>query len=180
MRLVVGSEAPDIQTVDYLGNPVSLAALRGQPVLLSFYRYASCPVCNLRVRRVIEAYPGWQQQGLAMLAVFQSPASSVLGYVGRQGAPFPIVPDPDMRLYSQYGVESRWAGLMTGRVVSAALSAFRQGFLPGRIDGPFHRMPADFLIGPDGRAVIAHYGADIDDHVPLATIDAWLAAHPTP
>lgn len=179
MRLVKGGLAPDFQTADHLGNPLGLASLQGRPVLLSFYRYASCPVCNLRVRRVTEAYPAWQQRGLAVLAVFQSPAASVLGYVGRQGAPFPILPDPEMRLYRQYGVESRWAGLLTGRVVRAALAAFRQGFLPGRIEGPMNRTPADFLIDPDGRIAVAHYGADIDDHLPLATISAWLETHPT-
>ena len=32
----------------------------GRPVLLSFYRYASCPICNLRVRDLRQAAPALQ------------------------------------------------------------------------------------------------------------------------
>jgi hypothetical protein len=37
------------------------------------------------------------------------------------------------------------------------------------------KMPADFLIAPDGRIEVAHYGVDIGDHVPLDEVDAFLA-----
>ena len=37
------------------------------------------------------------------------------------------------------------------------------------------KMPADFLITPDGRIEVAHYGADIGDRLPLAEVDAFLA-----
>ncbi len=174
MRLSTGSLAPPLRTTDFLGAAVDLQALRGRPVLLSFYRYASCPVCNLRVHSVIDAWEGWAAQDLAVVAVFQSPGSSILQHVGRQDAPFPIVPAPAMTLYRRFGVEARWGGLVSWRVVKAALRAFAKGYLPGRVDGPFQRTPADFLIDRDGRIAVAHYGKDIDDHVPLATIAQWL------
>jgi peroxiredoxin Q/BCP len=179
MRLSAGSPAPSLITTDFLGDSVDLAALRGRPVLLSFYRYASCPICNLRMHAIIQAYPQWSAQGLAVIAVFQSPAESITQYVGRQDAPFPIVPDPHMALYRRFGVEARWRGLLSLQVMSAALRAFRQGFLPGRVEGPMQRTPADFLIDAQGQIALAHYGADIDDHVPLGTIAQWLSTqHP--
>jgi peroxiredoxin len=179
MRLSAGSAVPALVTTDFLGEPVDLAALRGRPVLLSFYRYASCPICNLRMHAIIQAYPEWAGQGLAVIAVFQSPADSITQYVGRQDAPFPIVPDPDMALYRRFGVEARWRGLLSPQGMLTALKAFRQGFLPGRVDGPFQRTPADFLIDAQGRVALAHYGTHIDDHVPLGTIAQWLSTqHP--
>lgn len=178
MRLSVGTTAPTLSTTDFLGEAVDLAALRGNPVLLSFYRYASCPVCNFRMHSLIVAYPELAAQGLSIIAVFQSPPESITQYVGRQDAPFPIVPDPSMQLYRRYGVETRWSGLLSWPVIRTALKAFANGFLPGRIEGPVQRTPADFLIDAQGRIAVAHYGADIDDHIPLATIGQWLSTLP--
>jgi len=36
------------------------------------------------------------------------------------------------------------------------------------------KMPADFLIGPDGRIVKAHYGSEIGDHLPVTEVEAAL------
>lgn len=175
MRLKPGQSAPVIVASDVLGRPVDLGALRGRRVMLSFYRYASCPVCNLRMHELIVAHPRLAELGLDLVAVFQSPPATIGEYVGRQNAPFPILADPAMDLYRKYGVEAGWSGFMSWRVIRRALAAMRQGFRPGRIDGPFHRTPADFVIDADGRIALAHYGRDIDDHLPLPVIEQWLA-----
>jgi thioredoxin-dependent peroxiredoxin len=176
MRLSPGIAAPHLKTVDFLGNPVDLETHRGRPVLLSFYRYASCPLCNMRVRDLIVANASLSDAGLAMIAVFQSSAASIATYVGKQDAPFPIVADPEMVLYQRYGLESRWLGLGSVKVVSRAIQAFVTGFLPGKIEGPVNRVPADFLIDQYGRIDIAYYGRDIDDHMPIDKIEAWLSS----
>ena len=178
MRLSMGEAAPRLATVDFLGAPVSLSALRGKRVMLSFYRYASCPICNLRMHELIVAHAALAGRGLNLIAVFQSPAESIAEYVGRQDAPFPIVADPSMALYRQFGVESRWAGLSSLQVIRRALKAFAKGFAPGRIDGPFHRVHADFLIDEAGRIAVAHYGRHLDDHLPMTAIQRWLDESP--
>ncbi len=35
-------------------------------------------------------------------------------------------------------------------------------------------MPADFLVGPDGRLLRVHYGKDIGDHLPLGDVEKAL------
>ena len=174
MRISTGTNVPSLIVSDSLGRPVDLQALRGRRVMLSFYRYASCPVCNLRMRELILAHPRLQAAGLELVSVFQSPAESITQYVGRQDAPFPIIADPEMILYRRFGVESRWVGMFSLRVIRAAIMAFGKGFLPGRIEGPMHRVPADFLIEADGKIAVAHYGSTIDDHLSMATIEQWL------
>ena len=178
MRLSAGDAAPALSATDFLGEPVDLVSLRGKPVLLSFYRYASCPVCNIRMHSLIVKYPELAAQGLSIVAVFQSSTESIAQYVGRQDAPFPIVPDPEMTLYRRFGVEARWGGLFSWVVIRSALKAFAKGFGPGRIEGPVQRTPADFLIDTQGRIAVAHYGAHIDDHIPLTTITQWLGSLP--
>ena len=175
-RLTSGMPAPAVETADFLGNPVSLAGLRGRKVMLSFYRYASCPLCNLRMHELIRQYPQLAPD-IALVSIFQSPVDSIRAYVGRQDVPFPIVPDPDRRLYARYGLESRWLGLFSAFVKSPwqVLQAFRKGFLPGRTDGPLNTIPADFLIDEQGVIQLAYYGSDIGDHLPLERIFQFIA-----
>jgi thioredoxin-dependent peroxiredoxin len=112
-----------------------------------------------------------------MIAVFQSPAEKLSQYVGRQEPPFPLVAVPPQRLYAAYGVEHSSGGLLAAwafRSREIARAIFSHGFRPGSIEGGIHRIPADFLIAPDGRIRVAYYGRDIGDHVPIETIEAEL------
>ncbi len=180
-RLSPGDFAPALEGLDHAGATVSLAALRGRPVLVAFFRYASCPLCNLRVHQLRQARPELARKGLAIIAVFQSPPASIAAYVGRQAVEFPLVGDPTMTLYRRWGVEKSWAGLLRATVFhfGTGLRAIRQGFLPGRIDGPMHRLPADFLVDAEGRLAEVFYATHIGEHLPLpvihARLDAWTA-----
>lgn len=165
---------------DFLGAPVDLHPLRGHKVMLSFYRYASCPLCNLRMRDLIRGYDAWAEQGLRMIAVFQSPASSIATHVGRQDAPFPIVADPTMELYRRYHVEQRWTAMFKPSVFMTAVRAMKAGMRPGRMEGPANRVPADFLIREDGVIEVAYYGADVGDHLPVEQLECWLFSESRP
>jgi peroxiredoxin len=158
---------------------VTLDRFRGRHLLLSFYRYASCPFCNLRVHDLIQHLPELAQRNLSLVAVFQSAPAGIRRYVGKQRPPFPIVADPEHQLYRQYGVESSLRGFLAGAVLHAgkAAKAMALGFLPGPMDGSKTLVPADFLIAPDGVVVSAYYGRDIADHLPLAAIFGALASH---
>ena len=57
-----------------------------------------------------------------------------------------------------------------------ALQAMGKGFLPGRMEGSITLVPADFLIGPDGTILLAYYGRDISDHLPVEIILQRLGA----
>lgn len=176
MRLKTGNTAPSFETNDMDGRPIQLADFRGQKLLLAFFRYASCPLCNLRISELIRYQPELQMQGLQILAIFQSPLERLQQYAGRQRPPFAMIADPDCRLYRLYGVESSWGGFLKGSLrVGALATAAARGFLPGPMDGDKARIPADFLIGPDLIIHTAYYGNDIGDHLPLPNIHQWLA-----
>ena len=175
-RLVANTSAPKLESLDFLGQPISLSAYQGRVVLLSFYRYASCPLCNMRMAELISSHERLSDQGLSIIAVFQSPASAIARYVGRQDAPFPIIADPEMIHYREWSVETSWSGAAKAAFarLGQVLRAFRGGYLPGAVEGPLHRMPADFLIAPSGIIDLAYYGKDVGDHVPLSLIEERL------
>jgi len=178
MPLQQGVAAPDFKTTDMFGRAITLSELRGRPVLLSFMRYASCPMCNLRVRELVLAHERLAREGLVTLVVFQSTAQSMQEYVSRHDAPFALIPDPDMTLYRLFEVERGWAGLLAPVNAVHAVRAFSKGYAPGRVEGPFNRLPADFLIGPDGRVGLAFYAPAAGEHVPLEEVSAWLKRNP--
>lgn len=177
MRLTEGQSAPDFSVTDIYGNPVSLQDFAGKKVMLSFYRYASCPFCNLRVHKLTTLAPEWEAKGLSLLAVFQSPASSIHEHAGAELRPFSIIPDPEQRLYKRYGVGRSWLGLAKSAARVAELAeALNEGIRPGVPEaGGANRVPADFIIDASGKIVLAYYGKDIGDHLPIEDINRLLA-----
>jgi len=175
MRLDAGQVAPDFSVTDIYGNPVSLRSYAGKKLMLSFYRYAGCPFCNLRVHKLTTLAPEWEARGLSLLAVFQSPAASILEHAGAEPRPFPIIPDPEQQLYRRYGVERSWLGFAKSGLRIAELSeALRDGIRPGMPEGGMNRVPADFIIDEAGKIRLAYYGKDIGDHLPVEEIGKYL------
>lgn len=178
MKLKPGQPAKQFQVEDIHGNPIKLEDYAGKKLLLSFYRYASCPLCNLRVHDLIQRYPTFQAKGLHLLAIFQSPGERIRQYVGKQDAPFPIIADPARELYRRYGVEASWAGF--GKALFKLPMVFnavvKKHFMPGHMEGNIAMIPADFLIGPDLKIQRAFYGKDIGDHMPMRDIEAFISS----
>ena len=81
--------------------------------------------------------------------------------------------DPDRNLYRLYRVESSWIGFLrawTLKIKNVFAALFTYRYLPGSVEGEIHRVPADFIIGIDGKILRAFYGKDIGDHLPLEEI----------
>ncbi len=179
MQIEQGMLAPDFQTEDIFGNSIKLADYRGKKLLIGFFRNAACAICNLRVHRMIERYPEWQAQGLEVLAVFEAPTANILQYVGKQDAPFPIIADPQARLYDLYGLESsesKVASTMQRPEIQSVIGeAAAAGFVLTKEEGSnFYRMPAEFLIGPDLVVSQSHYAEYVYDHLPFEVIDEFI------
>lgn len=175
MRLQVGMRAPSFDGVSWDGTSVRLADFAGRMLWLAFFRYASCPLCNLRVHDLILRYPDYASRGLAIVAIFQSPASSIAEYVGRQRPPFPLLADPSEALYQLYGLESGVAAFASPKNLGRMSRALAAGFAPGPMEGTRTRIPGDFLIDEGGVIRDLFYGEVIADHVPFERVDAFLA-----
>jgi len=175
MRVKVGEDAKLFNVVDVFDRKINLEDYRGKKLMLSFYRYASCPLCNMRVHQLISEYDKFQESNMEMLGFFQSPKKSILEYVGKQDSPFPIIPDPKRKVYKDYGIESSlWGYIKGGAIKLGKMLKALKGFGLGRMEGNKTLIPADFLIGPDLKIEVAYYGKDIGDHIPIEEIHKWL------
>ena len=175
MTLKAGDTSPDFTATAWDGEQYTLSALRGHKVWLGFFRYASCPLCNMRVHHMIERYDALSDAGLRILTVFQSPAESVARYVGKQTPPFPILCDPGEELYALYGLQKSLAGFLAPSNTVGLAKAAKMGYTPGKMEGTKTRIPGDFLIDPQGQIVDVFHGKNISEHIPFERIEQFLA-----
>lgn len=182
MKLRPGQSAPSFAVRDISGRAVSLADYRGSNVLVSFNRAAVCPLCNVRTYHLIRRYPLYQQMGLNMISFFESSPERAHFYLDRLQAPYPIVADLSHEVYDAYGLGASMLGglwaLLTRRSVYREADRLRLGSGSNLVenltkaDGTLSRLPGDFLIGPDGRVLLAHYGRDAGDFLMFRDLEA--------
>jgi peroxiredoxin Q/BCP len=183
MKLTPGDHVERFSTVDVDGQPVSLEQFRGRHLLLMFFRYAACPMCNLRLHDFAREYPRLHAKGLSAVAIFHSSARAIKKNAGRRRYAFPLVPDPNQEIYHDFEVMTSWVGFLKSMVLPSFywdwIRSIRHGFWGG-VDMQMAKLPADFLIGPDGRVLLVHYGKDIGDHLALADIERALTESSAP
>ena len=187
MRLKVGQLAPEFVLPDLAGRQIDLRRFYGSHVLLSFNRAAVCPLCNMRMFLMTERYARYQAQGLYVLAFFESAVGLAQEYLPRLQAPFPLIPDLGGDTYSRYGLGTSMIGTARGTMRRSVYREARQrelgvwqllrGFFA--MDGHKFRMPADFVLDPDQRIRIAHYGQDAGDFLSFSELDNYLASIPS-
>ncbi len=168
----------DFSKDDYLGNKINLADYQGKKVLLSFFRGASCPFCNLRIRQLIMQYPEFEKNNIEIIALFAATSEEISEYAGKQSAQFPIIPDPDLDLYVKYGIEESFSGMFKVMLKPVELlKVMTSGFFNLKTIHKKPILPADFLIDENQVIHRVYYGKDYGDHVPIADVLAWGNNH---
>ncbi len=124
MRLKEGSKSIKFSMKDYTDKEVVFEKFKGQKVLLSFFRGASCPFCNLRINQLIKRYTEFEKMNINIITFFAATKEEISGYAGNQNAPFPIIPDPLLEYYKNYDVESSISGMF--KAMLKPLSMFKE------------------------------------------------------
>lgn len=176
MKLKPGDKIIPFSIEDSIGKTISTEEYRGKKLMISFFRYAECLFCNLRMHELIKNYPEFERQGLSIIAIFQSPAEDIDHNIGKLKPPFPLIPNRDRALYKKYGVTEHNAfGLVKGFMQwGKALSAFSKGHFMKMGKGSMSLIPADFLVNEDQTIHTAFYASDISEHLPIGQIQEFL------
>ena len=82
MRLKLGAKASRIRLPAIDGSTFDSESLYGHPFLLSFFRFASCPLCNLRVHELVSQFKEFGP-GFTIVAVFDSPLDNLVRFSAR-------------------------------------------------------------------------------------------------
>ena len=168
MRLTAGEKAKNIRLPAIDGSIYGSENTKGKPFMLSFFRFASCPFCNLRVNELVRRFDEFDSD-FTIIAVFDSPLDNLTRHTEGHKAPFPILADENNKYYREYGIEHSVLGMLKGMFLRmpTLLKGMFKGYIPTTIKGSMTTMPADFLIDREGIIQVAYYGKDEGDHLPF-------------
>jgi len=99
-----GAPAPDFELRSDEGETVTLAALRGKPVVLYFYPKDDTPGCTTEACEFRDAYDRFREQGVEILGVSPDTEASHQKFKSKYELPFTLLADPDHRTAEAYGV----------------------------------------------------------------------------
>jgi peroxiredoxin Q/BCP len=174
MKLKQGDPVIDLRLPALDDSIFNTEPLRGRRYMLSFFRFAGCPFCNIRMHELVTRY-NELPEGFTIVAVFDAPLDDLKRHETRHHAAFPVLADGANTYYKEYSIDRSVLGMLKGAVVRfpALVRAILRGYLPTTIKGKVHTLPADFLVDEQGRIQTAHYGRDLGDHLPFEKVKAF-------
>ena len=113
MTLSVGDSAPAFSLPDQDKQSVSLADLRGTPVLLVFYPFAFSGICTGELCQLRDELAVYDDAGVKVLAVSTDPVFSLKAFREKESFDFPLLSDfwPHGATAQAYGVFNEKAGM---------------------------------------------------------------------
>jgi thioredoxin-dependent peroxiredoxin len=102
-----GSVAPAIDAIAHSGERVSLAALKGKPVVIYFYPKDDTPGCTKEACEIRDAWNRFRAAGAVVLGVSTDDPKSHVAFADKYHLPFLLLPDSDERIAKAYGVPIR-------------------------------------------------------------------------
>ncbi|MGY1913995.1 peroxiredoxin [Blastococcus sp. SYSU DS0973] len=136
MSLSVGDRAPEFTLPDQDKQVVSLADLRGTPVLLVFYPFAFSGICTDELCQLRDELTSYTDAGVKVLAISTDPVFSLKAFKAQENLEFPLLSDfwPHGTVAQAYGVFNEKAGMAvrgTFLVDAEGVIAFTEVNAPG-------------------------------------------------
>jgi peroxiredoxin Q/BCP len=107
-----GDPAPEFTLTSDTGARVSLADLRGRPVVLYFYPKDDTPGCTTQACGLRDRYADLERAGAVVLGVSPDSVEQHVKFKEKYGLPFTLLADPEHEVAERYGVwgEKRYRG----------------------------------------------------------------------
>ena len=153
----LGAAAPPFNLPDARGGHVSLQDLLARgPVVVTFYRGAWCPYCDLTLRAYQDLLPEIRALGANLVAISPQTPDASLTTAEKKALAFAVLSDTANTVARQYGLVFQ---------VPAALDAIHRGFgvdLAASNGDTSNELPVPgtFIIGRDGRIAFAFVDGD--------------------
>ncbi len=113
MSISVGDTAPDFSLPDQDKQVVSLAELRGAPVLVVFYPFAFSGKCTGELCQLRDELSTYTDAGVRVVAISTDPTFALKAFRETEGLTFPLLSDfwPHGATAQAYGVFNDKAGM---------------------------------------------------------------------
>ncbi len=155
--LQAGQRAADFVLPDARGATVSLASVRSRgPVVLSFYRGAWCPYCNLELQAWQRHLPALQARGASFAAISPQLPDASLTLAQKHALGYPVLSDVGNGVARQFGLV-----YTLDESLRPVYEQFGIDLPASNGDSTFELpVPATYLIGRDGIVAGAWIDAD--------------------
>ena len=103
-NISVGKKAPNFKYIDSDGNSLSLSDLKGQKVLIYFYPRDNTPGCTKQACSLRDSMDDLLEKNIKVIGVSKDSEKSHANFKSKFNLNFDLVPDPDKKIISSYGV----------------------------------------------------------------------------
>ncbi|RAH16318.1 MAG: hypothetical protein CMB56_000875 [Methanobacteriota archaeon] len=168
-RLTTGADAPDIVLPAIDGSTFNMSDYKGKRVILTFFRFSTCPFCNIRINRIIKKWNEFPEDTV-MVGVFHAKIGELTKRMNKHNPPFTIVADETYEFFRKNSVMKSFLRFMWGAVRSPItfMQATLKGYFPMTMSlSKLSIIPVDILIDENGKVFEAHYCKDTVDHLPI-------------
>ena len=103
-NISVGKKAPNFKYIDSDGNSLSLSDHKGQKVLIYFYPRDNTPGCTKQACSLRDSMDDLLEKNIKVIGVSKDSEKSHANFKSKFNLNFDLVPDPDKKIISSYGV----------------------------------------------------------------------------
>ncbi len=115
--LDVGDTAPEFTLPNQDGDHISLADLRGEPVVVYFYPRADTPGCTTEACGFRDAWADYEAAGATVLGISDDPVEDLEAFREKYDLPFDLLSDEDgsvSEAYDSYGEKTVFGNTVEG------------------------------------------------------------------
>lgn len=166
-----GDSIPQITLLNASGKQVNVNAfLQDGPIVISFYRGAWCPYCNLELNALQRALPQLKALGAQLVAISPNTPDNSLTSIEKHKLEFEVLSDLNNKIAKEFGL------------VFSLAEAVRPVHLQFGFDIPKFNgndswdlpIPATYIVNTDGKIVHAFVNADYTQRMEPAEIISKL------
>ena len=120
-KLIAGDDAPSVVLPSTDGTTFDLSALKGKRVLLTFFRFDSCPFCNLRIHRLVKRWNEFPEDTV-MVGVFDASIDKLNKRMKKHEVPFTLC-----LLYTSDAADERHWNIASEEGLKEGQRSFQRG-----------------------------------------------------
>ena len=163
-----GQNLPQIILPSLDGREFNSDSLKGKKHIITFFRFATCPFCNLRLMELSNIHDKLGEN-FEIVGIFPSEIEHLRKHTNKHTSKFPILSDCDLKYYRKFRVKKSFLGMIKGIVfrMPSLWKSMKAGNVPLEISSRVLIMPLSLLVDEKGIVQEIYHGKDEGDHIPI-------------
>ncbi len=176
-----GQNLPRIILPSLDGREFDSDSLRGKKHIITFFRFATCSFCNLRLAELSNIHDRLGEN-FGIVGIFPSEIEHLRKHTNKHASKFPVLSDCDLKYHRKFRVKKSVLGMIKGMVfrMPALWKSMKAGNVPLEFSSRVLIMPLSLLVDEKGIVQEIYCGKDEGDHIPMDRVVAFSKAGSEP